>query len=65
MLVHKSTTLVNQQLAPVVQVFRVVKSGSLLHWRVRLSYLEIYNDSLRDLLQPETSSTELSILDNK
>ena len=34
-------------------------------WKVRLSYVEIYNETFRDLLNPDTPAADLSITEKK
>lgn len=48
----------------LVQLFNALASVQSV-WRVRVSFLEVYNETLRDLLSPETDSSSLCIRDYK
>lgn len=45
-------------------IFRALKETNYDSYKVTVSYLEIYNEDLRDLLV-ETNSTKLEIMNNK
>lgn len=36
-----------------------IAEGSAFEWKVLISYLEVYNEQIRDLLQPSTSALAL------
>ncbi|ESU39186.1 Kinesin motor domain protein [Giardia duodenalis] len=48
----------------LVQLFDALASIQSV-WKVRVSFLEVYNETLRDLLSPETDSSSLCIRDYK
>ncbi|EFO61550.1 Kinesin-4 [Giardia lamblia P15] len=48
----------------LVQLFDAL-AGIQSVWKVRVSFLEVYNETLRDLLSPETDSSSLCIRDYK
>lgn len=48
----------------LVQLFNALDSVQSV-WKVRISFLEVYNEALKDLLSPETDSSSLCIRDYK
>lgn len=48
----------------LVQLFDALTSNQSV-WKVRVSFLEVYNETLRDLLSPGTESSSLCIRDYK
>jgi len=49
----------------LLQLFSGLTNSKALHWTVRISYLEIYNESFRDLLCLDTPSNSLIIHEEK
>ena len=47
-----------------VQVFSGLRRQDCC-WKVRLSYIEIYNETFRDLLNPDTPAADLSVTEKK
>ncbi|KAK9818001.1 hypothetical protein WJX72_005592 [[Myrmecia] bisecta] len=47
------------------QIFRELKRKRIPQWKVGVSYVEIYNEGFRDLLGPETKSSDIGISENK
>lgn len=48
-----------------VQVFRELKRRRLPEYKVGVTYIEIYNESFRDLLVPDTKSSDIGISERK
>lgn len=44
------------------QVFGELRRGKFVSWTVKLTYIEIYNESFRDLLEPR--ATDISLVDS-
>jgi len=49
----------------VMQVFRELKRRRLPEYKVGVTYVEIYNESFRDLLVPETKSSDIGVSEKK
>lgn len=49
----------------VEEIFRIIKRETTREWVLRASYLELYNEALGDLLAPEGSKGEVTILNGK
>jgi centromeric protein E len=49
----------------VEEIFRIIKRETGREWVLRASYLELYNEALGDLLAPEGSKGEVTILNGK
>jgi len=48
-----------------LQLFSGLNGGQALHWTVRISYLEIYNETFKDLLCLDTPSSSMVIHEEK
>jgi len=49
----------------VEEIFRIIKRETGREWVLRASYLELYNEGLGDLLAPEGTKGEVTILNGK
>ena len=47
------------------QVFKQLHTGDYLHWTVEASYVELYNESFRDLAEPYTAPADISIYEQQ
>ena len=48
-----------------LQVFRELKRRRLPEFKVGVTYVEIYNESFRDLLVPDTKSSEIGVSEKR
>ena len=48
-----------------LQVFRELKRRRIPDFKVGVSYVEIYNETFRDLLVPETKSSDIGVSERK
>ena len=47
------------------QAFRQLQVGEYLHWTVDASYVELYNESFRDLADPSMTASDISIFEQQ
>lgn len=52
-------------LASLPQVFRQLQAGEYLQWSVEASYVELYNETFRDLADPSMSPSDISIFEQQ
>lgn len=45
----------------MAEAFKIMDENDLLDYTVRISYLEVYKEEFRDLLQVETASKDIQI----
>lgn len=48
-----------------LQVFRELKRRRLVEYKVGVTYIEIYNETFRDLLCPETKSSDIGVSEKR
>ena len=49
----------------VRQVFKQLQVGEYLQWKVEATYVELYNESFRDLAEPYTAPADISIYEQQ
>ncbi len=47
------------------QVFKQLQVGEYLQWTVEASYVELYNESFRDLADTSTAPADISIYEQQ
>lgn len=47
------------------QVFKQLQVGEYLQWTVETSYVELYNESFRDLADTSTAPADISIFEQQ
>ena len=47
------------------QVFKQLQVGEYLQWHVEATYVELYNESFRDLAEPCTAPADISIYEQQ
>lgn len=50
---------------PWLQIFKQLQVGEYLHWSVEASYVELYNESFRDLADLAMAPAEISIFEQQ
>lgn len=48
-----------------MQVFRELKRRRLIEYKVGVTYVEIYNETFRDLLNPDTKSSDIGVSEKR
>lgn len=46
-------------------MFKQLQARENLHWNVEASYVELYNESFRDLANPSTAAADISIFEQQ
>lgn len=46
-------------------MFKRLQAAECLHWSVEASYVELYNESFRDLAEPAMAPAEISIFEQQ
>ena len=48
-----------------LQMFNQLQRSDFMQWSVSASYVEIYNETFRDLLEPTTKSSDITIFEDQ
>ena len=48
-----------------LQMFSKLEKSDLIQWSVSVSYVEIYNETFRDLCDPSTSPSDITIYEQQ